>query len=63
MLTRFVRIRVGRSASKVNAKDDHRHYQDHTARSVAVSPSVLRLLAPECAYQGSRPGRKHALTR
>jgi hypothetical protein len=28
MLTRFVRIRVERSASKVNAKTNHRHYQD-----------------------------------
>jgi hypothetical protein len=62
MLTRFVRIRVERSASTVNAKTIIGTTKTHAARSVAVSPSVLKLLAAECAYKGSRPGLKHALT-
>ncbi|WP_253869947.1 site-specific integrase [Mycobacterium sp. 1164966.3] len=40
------RIRVERSASKVNAKTIIGTTKTHTARTVAVSTSVLKLLAP-----------------
>jgi integrase len=43
------RIRVERSASKVNSKTVIGTTKTHAARSVAVSPSVLKLLAPAMA--------------
>lgn len=47
------RIRVERSASKVNAKTIIGTTKTHAARSVAVSPSVLKLMAP--AMVGKSP--------
>ena len=47
------RIRVERSASKVNAKTVIGTTKTHAARSVAVSTSVLKLLAP--AMVGKAP--------
>jgi integrase len=47
------RIRVERSASKVNAKAIIGTTKTHAVRSVAVSPTVLKLLAP--AMVGKSP--------
>ena len=47
------RIRIERSASKVNSKSVIGTTKTHTARSVAVSASVLKLLAP--AMVGKAP--------
>jgi len=47
------RIRIERSASKVNSKSIIGTTKTHTARSVAVSASVLKLLAP--AMVGKAP--------
>ncbi|WP_006245579.1 tyrosine-type recombinase/integrase [Mycolicibacterium tusciae] len=47
------RIRIERSASKVNSKSIIGTTKTHTARSVAVSASVLKLLAP--AMVGKSP--------
>ena len=49
------RIRVERSASKVNSKTIIGTTKTHQARSVAVSSSVLKLLAP--AMVGKAPRR------
>jgi len=63
------RIRVERSASKVNAKTIIGNAKTHAARSVAVSTSVLKLLAPAmvgkagdellwCRAMGNRCGHR-----